>query len=72
MFDKRTSPPEFPQVIVADYPKYRGQSWMDSHPTWVLIPVNEARCEDNCCITAGFPLIPAYGISREISRYNNW
>ena len=32
---------------------------MESHPTWVPMPVNEARCEDNCCTRTGFP----YGIS---------
>ena len=63
VFERGKSPPEFPQVIVVEFPKYRGQSWMESHPTWVLIPVNEARCEDNCCTRTGFPLIPAYGIS---------
>ena len=50
-------------MIVVEFQKYRGQSWMESHPTWVPIPVNEARCEDNCCTRTGFPLIPAYGIS---------
>ena len=55
-------------MIVVEFPKYSGQSWMESHPTWVPIPVNEARCEDNCCTRTCFPLIPAYGISRAKSQ----
>ena len=63
LVDKGKSPTEFPQVIVVDFPKYRRQSWMESHQTWVPIPVNEARCKGNCCTRTGFPLIPPYGIS---------
>ena len=56
-------PPNNPEVVVVDFPKYSGPCWLQDHPTWLLITLNEARCEDHCCTREGFPLIPEYGIS---------
>ena len=35
---------------------------MEEHPTWIPIPIDEGRCENNCCYRSGLPLMPGYCI----------
>ena len=55
-------PPDFPECVVIDFPGYTGPHWLENHPTWVPIPLNSGRCENNCCSRQGFPLTPGYAI----------
>ncbi|XP_057294620.1 uncharacterized protein LOC130623148 [Hydractinia symbiolongicarpus] len=63
VYSEGSRPPQFPEIIVVDFPKYKGPVWLHSHPTCVPVPVNEGRCDDNCCSRSGFPLIPGYAIT---------
>lgn len=63
VYSEGSRPPQFPEIIVVDFPRYKGPVWLHSHPTWVPVPVNEGRCDDNCCSRSGFPLIPGYAIT---------
>ena len=60
LYPENSRPPAFPEAIVVDFPRYKGPSWILEHPTWVPIPVDEGRCEKNCCSRTGFPLMPGY------------
>ncbi|XP_066914121.1 uncharacterized protein [Clytia hemisphaerica] len=62
LYAEGEAPPSFPEAVVVDFPRYKGPSWLPEHPTWVPIPVNEARCDTNCCSRRGFPLMPGYCI----------
>ncbi|XP_066927171.1 uncharacterized protein [Clytia hemisphaerica] len=62
LFGRGKAPPEFPEAVVVDFPRYKGPAWLPEHPTWVPIPVNESRCENNCCSRTGLPLMPGYCI----------
>ena len=62
LYPPNCGPPTFPDAVVVDFLSYKGPNWIHEHPTWVPIPVNESRCEKNCCVRTGFPLIPAYSI----------
>ena len=62
LYPEGVGPPAFPEAIVVDFPRYKGPSWIPEHPTWVPIPVNESRCDSNCCVRRGFPLMPGYCI----------
>ena len=63
LFEAGIAPPSFPIVVVVDFDGYKGPVWIADHPTWVPIPVNQGRCESNCCVRRGIPLMPAYAIS---------
>ena len=62
LYAKGKAPPAFPEAVVVDFPRYKGPSWIQEHPTWVPIPVNESRCDNNCCSRMGLPLMPGYCI----------
>ncbi|XP_066924267.1 uncharacterized protein [Clytia hemisphaerica] len=62
LYAEGEAPPSFPEAVVVDFPRYKGPSWLQEHPTWVPIPVNEARCDTNCCSRRGLPLMPGYCI----------
>ena len=62
LYAEGVGPPAFPEAVVVDFPRYKGPSWIHEHPTWVPIPVNEARCDSNCCSRRGLPLMPGYCI----------
>ena len=63
LFEAGSGPPQFPNAVVVDFNGYKGPAWIVDHPTWVPIPVNQARCETNCCVRRGIPLMPAYAIT---------
>ena len=56
-------PPNFPEAVIVDFPKYRGPSWISNKPTWIPITVNSVMCDNKCCSREGFPLIPGYAIT---------
>lgn len=58
------SPPDFPECVVIDFPRYKGPHWLESHPTWVPIPLNGGKCQDSLCNCRrqGMPFIPGYAI----------
>ena len=60
LYPPNCGPPTFPDAVVIDFPKIKGPNWIPKNPTWIPIPVNESRCEKNCCVRTGVPLIPAY------------
>ena len=62
LYAEGKAPPAFPEAVVVDFPRYKGPSWILEHPTWVPIPVNESRCDNNCCSRMGLPLMPGYCI----------
>ena len=62
LYEENVAPPAFPEVVVVDFPAYKGPAWMSDAPTLVPIPVDEGRCESNCCVRKGIPLIPGYAI----------
>ena len=62
LYAKGVAPPDFPEAVVVDFPNYTGPAWVGHHPTRVPIPVNTGRCDNNCCVRRGFPLMPGYAI----------
>ena len=45
-------------VVIVDFPDYVGPPlWEGAPSTWVAIPRIESRCERNCCVRKGFPLV---------------
>ena len=63
LYAEDVAPPSFPIAVVVDFKRYKGPTWITDQPTWVPIPVNEARCESQCCTRRGIPLMPAYAIT---------
>ena len=55
LYEDGHAPPSFPYAVVVDFNGYTGPSWIDEKPTWVPIPVDEGRCETNCCVRRGIP-----------------
>ncbi|MEO0685345.1 MAG: hypothetical protein AAFY76_09950 [Cyanobacteria bacterium J06649_11] len=54
VYKEGVKPPAFPEVIVVDFPKYKGQQWHPDHPTWIPIPLNKVYCDAKCCYREGF------------------
>ena len=63
LYAPSTSPPEFPLAVVVDFPGYKGPAWVPNNPNWIPIPVNEGRCDSQCCTRTGLPLMPGYAIT---------
>ena len=63
IYEEGERPPNSPNAIVVNFPKYSGPVWLEGHPTWVPIPQIESACENRCCIRTGFPLIPSYALT---------
>ena len=63
VYKEGVKPPAFPEVIVVDFPKYKGQQWHPDHPTWIPIPLNKVYCDAKCCYREGFPLITGYALT---------
>lgn len=62
MYDEDCAPPEFPRVVVVEFPGYSGPPWVPQQPKWVPIPVDVGNCDANCCFRKGLPLMPGYAI----------
>ena len=65
IYKPNVKPPLLPEIVIVDFPKYRGPVWDEQHPTWVPITANVVTCEDvrKCCRRTGFPLITGYAIT---------
>lgn len=61
-YEENKSPPDIPQCVVVQFPDYKGPAWLNCHPKWIPVPIDEDRCEQNCCSRRGFPLITGYAI----------
>ena len=62
LYDENTTSPEFPSAVVVEFPGCKGPPWIPQFPKWVPIPVDEGRCDTNCCARKGLPLMPGYAI----------
>ncbi|XP_066910881.1 uncharacterized protein [Clytia hemisphaerica] len=65
IYKTNIKPPQMPEIVVVDFPRYKGPVWDENHPTWVPITANIVTCEDvsKCCRRTGFPLITGYAIT---------
>ena len=63
LYAKNTGPPHHPIAVVVEFPGYKGPAWITEHPKWVPIVPNDGRCEENCCVRTGLPLMPGYAIT---------
>ena len=62
---QNVKPPHLPELVVVDFPRYKGPAWDVNHPTWVPITSNVVNCENvaKCCKRTGFPLTTGYAIT---------
>ncbi|XP_066921518.1 uncharacterized protein [Clytia hemisphaerica] len=65
IYKPNVKPPQMPEIVIVDFPRYKGPVWDEHHPTWVPITANIVTCEDvkKCCKRTGFPLITGYAIT---------